>query len=734
MKKFLLSVALLGGLVSVETTRAQQAGMPVCGSNFRVAMEDPEFAADYAKFSAYLQQYAQSPDEKAGGVRIMPVVVHIIHDGGNSNVSDAMVNTMITKMNQAYSKTPPNIGTLPQRFDTIAGDAMIEFRLATKDPLGNCTNGIRRVYAPHKAGDAYDDKRFKSLSYWDRAKYLNIWIVQNISDPTDAGGGTILGYCLFPGSAPALSDGATISYSSMTTQAVTAHEVGHHLNLIHMWGDAVCGDDQVDDTPISREANFAIPNPCDTLIVEADCYENVIDNYRDSLLRFGIGENYQNYMDYVNNYNCPNMFTFGQIERMNATLNFYAFRGSVVTEANNIATGTQDGAPACDAKAPVAEFWADNKIVCAGSTVDFVDGSFNGAATAWNWQFEGGTPSSSTDQNPNISYNTPGTYSVTLTVTNANGSSTKTKQSVVYILDPAVESRAWGYTEGFEGGGNYDQGRWTVVKDETDPGKEWKLSNGGNSYTGSFSIKMDNFQNVRDNNSSLISPAVNMDAIDGSSKVIRFKVAYALRTNEEYGYDEVSQSAVPIIDDKLILSRSTNCGASWSTVKSFTTAEILSAGLSPNVFNPNDLTLWKQLSVNLTGASGTGSDVRFRFHFNSGGPLNNNLYIDDIQIIATVGANASIDEATAESLELNVYPNPVTDNSVVTFNLPESVSSAKVGVYDIAGRFIANVYSGELQSGAQTFTINREKLNAAGVYFVKVELDGNVLTKKIIAQ
>ena len=735
MKKFLLSVALLAGVGGAGSVYAQQTGHPACGSNFKVAMDDPEFAADYAKFSAYVQQYAQQPDEKAGGYRIMPVVVHIIHDGGSSNVSDATVNTMITKMNQAYSRTPPNINTLPLHFDTLAGEAKIEFRLATKDPLGNCTNGIRRVYCPQKSTDAYDDKKFKSLSYWDRSKYLNIWIVNNITDPSDnSGNGTILGYCLFPGSAPALSDGASIAYGSMTTQGVVSHEVGHHLNLIHIWGDAVCGDDQVDDTPIARSVNFAWPNPCDSSVKEANCYENVVDNYRDSLLRYGIGENYQNYMDYVNNYNCPNMFTHDQIERMNATLSYYSFRKSVVSAANNIATGTQDGAPACNAKAPVAEFWAVQRYVCSGSTIDFKDGSFNGAPTTWAWEFEGGTPSTSTAQNPTITYSTPGSYGVTLTVTNANGESTKSKQNVVFIMDPTVESKAWGYTEGFEGGGNFDQGRWTIVNDQTDAGKEWALSAPNNAYTGSYSIKMNNYQNVRDNNSSLISPAVNLDAISGSGKVVRFKVAYALRTNETFGFDPVSQQYLPVIADKLVLSRSSNCGQTWTIVKTFSTADILSAGLSPTVFNPTNLTLWKQLSVNLTGAAGTGSDVRFRFHFNSGGPLNNNLFIDDIQIIATSGTNASIEEATAENLDLAVYPNPVTENSVVAFNLPQSVDKATVGVYDIAGRFIANVYTGELPAGEQTFTISRERLSAAGVYFVKVDLDGKSFTKKIVAQ
>lgn len=733
MKKLLLSVALLGacGVGSY----AQESG---CGTDLTKALQNPSFAAEYAKFSKYVKDHAGEFEEKAGGVRIMPVVVHVIHDGGNSNVSTATINTMITKMNQAYSMTPPNIGTLPARFDSLATDAKIEFRLATRDPLGNCTDGIRRVYAPHKSRNTYDDKKFKSLSYWDRAKYLNIWIVNNITDPSDAGGGgTILGYCLFPSDAPALRDGAALAYGSVTTQAVAAHEIGHHLNLIHIWGDAVCGDDEVDDTPVHRSTNFDWANPCDSLIKEATCYENVVDNPHDSLLRYAIGENYQNFMDYVANYNCPNMFTKDQVDRMNATLNFYAYRKNVVTPENNVLTGTQDDAPACPGKAPIAEFWADNRIVCAGAEVDFRDGSFNGAPTSWSWQFQGGTPATSTDQNPQVVYSTPGAYPVTLTVSNANGTSTKTKAGVVFVLDPTVESKPWGYHEGFEGGGNYDQGRWTLVNDQTDPGKQWQLSPEGVAYTGNFSIKMNNYDNVRDNNSTLISPAANLDAIVGTGKQIRFKLAYAIRTDQDFAFDPINQLFMPVLDDNLVISRSTNCGNTWVTLGAagdLDSEEMLSGGLSPNPFTPQDLTMWKTITIPLSGSAATGSDVRFRFEFTSGGPFNNNLYIDDIQIIATGGGATSIEEATAETLELQVFPNPVTDNSVVQFTLPASVNKANVAVYDIAGRFVSNLYSGQLDAGVQTFALNRDRLTAGGVYFVKLDLDGKVLTEKIIVQ
>jgi len=733
MKKQLLALACLAGSCAPLAVLAQEHSG--CGYNYQVMMEDPAFAADQAKFNAYLKQFSQTAHDKAGGIRIIPVVVHVIHDGtASSNVSDASIHTMITKMNQAYSKTPPNINTLPLRFDSIADDALIEFRLATRDPLGNCTDGIRRVYAPHKSVDANDDKRFKRLSYWDRTKYLNIWICKGLKDAGDSGPETILGYAYGPAFAPALADGVALAAGAHLYQATASHEAGHHLNLIHIWGDKVCGDDQVDDTPIARAKNFPWTDPCGTSVKEATCYENVVDNYRDSLLRYAIGENYQNFMDYVSNYNCPNMFTKGQIERMNATLTFYSYRANLVTPANNIATGTQDNAPACPQRAPVAEFWAQDRVACAGSEVNFVDGSFNGTPETWSWTFDGGTPATSTDQNPTVVYSQPGIYQVSLTVTNAAGTSTKLKQAMVFVLNTNVDSKPWGYSEGFESGGNYQEGRWMVINDQTDPGKQWNLSPVNVAYTGSYSVKMNNFKNIRDNNSSLISPAVDMGIIDGSAKQMRFKLAYALRTNSTEQYNAETPGVEPVAPDRLTLSYSMDCG-NWVAFKVFTANDLVSAGLSPNDFNPQNLSLWKSVTVPLNGGMASSNNVRFRFDFRSGCAFNNNLFIDDIQILATEGgANVGIGEVTNDNLQLAVYPNPVTDNSVVVFSLPMSVSKALLSIYDIAGRHVARVYTGELPAGEQTFNIDRSRLGAGGVYFVKVNLDGKEFTKKVIVQ
>ncbi|MEA1874396.1 MAG: PKD domain-containing protein, partial [Bacteroidota bacterium] len=85
---------------------------------------------------------------------------------------------------------------------------------------------------------------------------------------------------------------------------------------------------------------------------------------------------------------------------------------------------------------PVASFEGVPQMVNAGNTVAFTDLSFGGTPTSWSWTFAGGTPNTSTNQNPVITYDTPGVYAVSLTVTNGNGTDTKTINGYITVVDP----------------------------------------------------------------------------------------------------------------------------------------------------------------------------------------------------------------------------------------------------------------------------------------------------------
>jgi uncharacterized protein (TIGR02145 family) len=85
---------------------------------------------------------------------------------------------------------------------------------------------------------------------------------------------------------------------------------------------------------------------------------------------------------------------------------------------------------------PIADFSASHTAITTGSSVNFTDLS-TGSPTSWSWSFQGGTPVTSTLQNPtNIQYNTAGTYNVTLITTNANGNDTETKTGYIIVSDP----------------------------------------------------------------------------------------------------------------------------------------------------------------------------------------------------------------------------------------------------------------------------------------------------------
>ena len=299
--------------------------------------------------------FRSSFERTASGKYIIPVVVHILHIGGTENISSSQIKSQITAFNTLFAMESPSLSLLSSfpAFDTLVpyfngddtcyvsgvGSQMlnrVEFRLATKDPMGNCTDGIVRVYT-EKCEGVTDETKFKQYSYWDRAKYFNNWVVKSFSDPS------VLGYAQFPfafgGEFPLTStDGITLSHyiygtsgtAAGQTGATPVHEAGHWLGLFHLWGDQDCGSDGVDDTPISLNETFSSA-ACFPLPKTATCYTDT--NTTDSALnaenlnkRNNIGEMWMNFMDYAN-HSCQSMFSEGQYARINSVMGTVAFRG-----------------------------------------------------------------------------------------------------------------------------------------------------------------------------------------------------------------------------------------------------------------------------------------------------------------------------------------------------------------------------------------------------------------------
>ncbi|HEX4888366.1 MAG TPA: M43 family zinc metalloprotease, partial [Luteibaculaceae bacterium] len=414
MTKFYRSTLLVAALMTAGTAFSQTQQVP-SGDGFncshQVVMEQlfhehPEMKADYEAQQKVRDEIAkklyENRNDKNEQVYIIPVVFHIVHAGGSENISDAQVQNAIDVMNQEFRKTNPAAANIDPYFASRAADSKIEFRLATIDPQGNCTNGINRYFDSRTEGA---DDAIKNGRQWPTNKYLNVYTVRTI-------GSGAAGYAYYPANNNQARDGIVILHSyvgnigtgSPGRQSAFTHEAGHYLNLAHTWGNSNtpgaannCGsDDGVTDTPLCAGSSVCNLNL-------NTCNDGTANDEKDNI---------QNFMEYAY---CYAMYTEGQKARMRAALTSTAGgRNNLWSEANLAATGSNyTSAPVNLCKADFAP--STNKPICQGNTVSFTDYSYNNVSS-WSWSFPGGTPSTSTERNPTVTYNTPGTYDVTLTV------------------------------------------------------------------------------------------------------------------------------------------------------------------------------------------------------------------------------------------------------------------------------------------------------------------------------
>ncbi len=401
MKLFSLSQFLLIPIFLITTISLDAQRTCSTHEHMDHLMQDHDYAVAHQermeRFEAY---HAENQSRSAcPNPVILPMAVHY---QGLSNYNEAclieMAERQIQILNDDYGGTNADItnwtNNAANSFPGISnGETCVQFCLATQNhPTGfGVTEGQPAVTFNVTNGD--------SNNAW--AGYVNIFVFNT--------GSGILGYSPLGGSGN--GDGVAINYfafsnnpgcGQVSPQApynggrTLTHELGHYLNLDHMWGNGGCNsDDGVSDTPNSQQDYGGCPN-----IGASSC---------------GSIDMHMNYMDYVNDA-CMYMFSAGQSTRMENYV------------ASNLQHVVNNYASACVfvPAAPIADFNASTSEGCAPFSVTFSDNSGN-LPTSWSWSFPGGTPSSHTGQTPPaITYSTPGTYTVTLDVTNAQGSNSST--------------------------------------------------------------------------------------------------------------------------------------------------------------------------------------------------------------------------------------------------------------------------------------------------------------------
>jgi len=345
MKNLLISLISLSSLVSF----GQQRSCHTMDNHERLLMEDShlfERTEKIEQFTNFAISSGKVNQNKA--VITIPVVVHVVYNTTAQNVSDAQIQSQLNVLNKDFRKLNTDLNLIPSTFSSLVADAEINFCLANRDPSGNATTGIIRVQTSQTSFSTNDGMKSSASggsNAWSTNQYLNIWVC-NMS-------GGILGYAQFPGGAAA-TDGVVIGYTCFgttgTAQApfnkgrTATHEVGHWLNLRHIWGDATCGSDLVSDTPVHNTSNYACPshprsNSCGTS-----------------------AEMFMNYMDYVDDA-CMQMFSNGQKARMQALFVSGGARASLATSPGcSGSTGGGTTTPAyCAATGGNSQFeWISN--------------------------------------------------------------------------------------------------------------------------------------------------------------------------------------------------------------------------------------------------------------------------------------------------------------------------------------------------------------------------------------
>ena len=263
----------------------------------------------------------------------IPVVVHVVYNTTSENISDAQIQSQLAVLNKDFSKTNTDASGVPSVWQSIAANTDVQFCLATVDPNGNATHGITRTSTSVTSFSTNDNVKFNSSggkNAWNAADYLNLWVC-------DLGGG-VLGYAQFPGG-PASTDGVVIDYQAFGTTGTAAapfhlgrtatHEVGHWLNLYHIWGDdgsSCSGTDNVSDTPNQADENYGCP-----------AFPTV------SCSNGPNGDMFMNYMDYSDDA-CLLMFTNGQKARMQSLFASGGARYSLLASGG---CGTPPPPPGC---------------------------------------------------------------------------------------------------------------------------------------------------------------------------------------------------------------------------------------------------------------------------------------------------------------------------------------------------------------------------------------------------
>jgi len=303
MRKIILAATMIAMLVSCnneESNNDQATNLSFekrgCASHEVLEEQlrnDPELAVRMNQIESFTEK-AMREGRLVNGKIVIPVVVNVLYRTTAENISLAQIQSQIDVLNKDFNALNSDFNQVPAAFSGVKANVGISFELdqVIRKSTSKSSWGTRDAMKKSKQG---------GLDPTSPTTKLNLWVCTI--------GGGILGYAQFPGGSSA-TDGVVIDSKYLGTTGTATypfnlgrtatHEVGHWMNLRHIWGDTTCGNDQVADTPLHNTANYGAPayphySTCTGTPIEMT----------------------MNYMDYTDD-RAMYMFSEGQKSRMSA--------------------------------------------------------------------------------------------------------------------------------------------------------------------------------------------------------------------------------------------------------------------------------------------------------------------------------------------------------------------------------------------------------------------------------
>jgi hypothetical protein len=697
MKQKLLAIITFFSLLNVA--KAQHTDR--CGTMQylnQLIQDDPSLVQRMEQQEQQLQtQIANKNGNQTQAVVTIPVVVHVVYNTAAQNISDDMIKSQIDVLNEDFSATNSDKIKVPPYFKHLIGNPEIQFKLASRDPQGNATNGIVRVSTTTSSFSTNNGVKSAATggsNAWATTQYLNIWVC-NMS-------GGILGYAQFPGTGSAATDGVVITYQSMGRVSsgtpynlgrTATHEIGHWLNLRHIWGDATCGNDMVNDTPVQNTANYGCP-----------CQKTSCTNAP-------FGEMYMNYMDYVDDA-CMQMFTIGQATRMNATLNgtraalktslgltppsLFAVDAGISNVVNPFLSPCVNTNNAFTPEVVLNNYGATTLTSC---TINYkVD---NGTVQTFAWSGSLASNASVNVTLGSITATTGDKYLYCYT-TNPNGGidNNTANDRLSRRLTIKAANAAMPIVQSFSAA-TFPPSQWTNKRYDCNTG--WGrntsayFSAPASMYFNNFAQTAANAKRVYD----LYTQPINLST--QPNPTLSFNVAYAQRNTTT--------------QDTLEVLISTDCGYTYTTIYKKWGTTLETAAATTIAFVPTSAQ-WRNEVIDLTPyATATNAMLIFRNTTKAG----NNVYIDDITIDQLQGIDVNV-----VSDLVTIYPNPGT--GIFHINMPTQQHQSFVTVVSALGETVIQKFA--IEPGMNSTSVDITKFGN-GIYFITIESESGKVVKKI---